>query len=853
MILLSPLSPALSVGVLVALVASPLSAQTLRDIPMSAPEFVEIIGQRELRGVLVARPLQLADASAYGLSITELNDRARLANELLSQYELTRYQHRTDETYFAVPVGSDEQRIANSLLSTGAFQYVEPDWTLYPVACPNDSNFGSQWHHAAGLMDSCAGWDVGTGDPSVVVAICDTGLRVTHEDIQLHRREGYNSVDGLWENSGGDISAVHPHGTMTTGCAAANGDNGVGIAGVGWNLGHRMMRVSNDSSGGSSIGALTDAAMTAVDAGDRVASVSYSGVTSAGVETAGQYCRNNNALLVWAAGNDSANLGGSRDDSVIVVGATDINDALASFSAFGSFVDLVAPGVSVYTMNAGSNSDYANVSGTSFSCPLTAGLCGLIWSVNPSLTPQEVEDFLRQGCDDLGGAGADNTFGYGRIDVASSVALANSPIHVTFPNGHPDFVDPNGGTLLNVNVAAASGSAVPNSGRLHVDSGSGFQTVALTETSPGVHVGSFPAAPCGNDIDWFVDFDLSGGGMHSSPASAPANTFSAQAWVITNSFFDDLEVSVGWTGGIAGDDATTGQWTYGNPLGTAAQPEDDHTAPGSNCWFTGQGVAGGGVGDNDVDGGSTTLLSPVLDASGMNNAAISYWRWYSNSAGATPNADIFVVEISDNGGSTWSNVETVGPTGAGTSGGWIQHSFQVSSIVGATNNIQLRFIASDLGSGSIIEAAIDDIAVDDYTCGSGCPPIMNYCQAAPNSVGSGATMSTTGSASVAANDLVLSASGMPATQPGLFYFGDMQVQLAFGNGFRCVGGTTVRLGVNGSDVSGNASKALDLTSLPGGALIQAGDTVNMQYWYRDPAGGGASFNLSDAVTATFCP
>src|SRR5690606_37789233 len=140
--------------------------------------------------------------------------------------------------------------------------------------------------------------------------------------------------------------------------------------------------------------------------------------------------------------------------------------------------------------------------------------------------------------------------------------------------------------------------------------------------------------------------------------------------------FNDFEgaTNEGWAAGAPGDNASTGIWERGNPNGTSAQPEDDHTPPpGVKCWFTGQGTPGGSVGENDVDGGTTTLLSPVFAAAGLTTAEISYWRWYSNDEGASPNNDVFVVGISNNGGSNWVTVETVGPTGPQASGGWFQH------------------------------------------------------------------------------------------------------------------------------------------------------------------------------------
>ena len=94
-------------------------------------------------------------------------------------------------------------------------------------------------------------------------------------------------------------------------------------------------------------------------------------------------------------------------------------------------------------------------------------------------------------------------------------------------------------------------------------------------------------------------------------------------------------------------------------------------------WFTGQGSNGGSVGENDVDGGRTTLVTDVIDMSTLTDPQLSYWRWFSNDQGASPNADVFRIQISNNGGSTWSALETVGPSGSGTAGGWIEIQFRV--------------------------------------------------------------------------------------------------------------------------------------------------------------------------------
>jgi hypothetical protein len=310
-----------------------------------------------------------------------------------------------------------------------------------------------------------------------------------------------------------------------------------------------------------------------------------------------------------------------------------------------------------------------------------------------------------------------------------------------------------------------------------------------------------------------------------------------------------MEAGAGWTGGMSGDTATTGQWTRGNPIGTDAQPENDHSPSGSNCWFTGQGSNGGSLGENDVDGGYTTLLSPVMDLSSAVDPVMSYWRWYSNSSGASPNADIFEVHASADGGSTWTLVELVGPTDSESNGGWYQNSFKVSDYVSLTDSVRMSFRASDLDSGSIVEAAVDDLEVVDIicqTCGG-----SNYCAISPNSVGGGAAITSNNQASISANGFSLSCSGAIPNQFGIFYFGPNQVSTPFGHGLRCIGGQTRRLPVQQADFFGDASYTLDFTSAPA-SDITVDSTWNFQFWYRDPAAGSPTFNLSDGLEVLFC-
>lgn len=478
-----------------ALSASLLSPSLAAQSPAVPPlqTYEEIAGQREFSGWMIARPVQVADLETRGYSRSQAEVLHTAGHLMMDGYLVDEFVTVTDEYIFRVPAGSSENLVARELMSTGAFQYVEPDWTVYPIGVPNDSLYNSQWHHAANIMQSADAWDIHTGNPGTGVAFCDTGIRTTHEDFQAHRLEGYNAVDRVWESNGGNIGAVHPHGTMVTGCGAANGNNGVGISGVGWNLSHRMMRVSNSSGGGASLSNLQHAARTAVEAGDKVASVSYSGVDSSSNLTTASYVKSIGGLVVWAAGNDGRNLTfGNRDnDDLIVAGATTSSDSRSSFSAYGQFVDVMAPGSSVLTADSGNDSDYAYVSGTSFACPLTAGLCGLIWSADPSLTPDEVEDILKQGADDLGSAGIDNTYGYGRINSYGSLSLlgggttpptadfAGTPVSGTAPL-EVSFIDNSSGDPTSYAWDFGDGNTSNAANPSHTYTAAGVYTVSLT-------------------------------------------------------------------------------------------------------------------------------------------------------------------------------------------------------------------------------------------------------------------------------------------------------------------------------------------------------------------------------------
>ena len=289
------------------------------------------------------------------------------------------------------------------------------------------------------------------------------------------------------------------------------------------------------------------------------------------------------------------------------------------------------------------------------------------------------------------------------------------PVIIQFPNGVPTSLDPNGGESFEVEVTGNLVGVAPGTGRLHYNDGTGFVSVPMNVVDSDTYNAVFPQT-CGL-VSFYVSVETTAGDTVTNPPNAPAESLTAlTANPINLIFVDTFDTDLG--GYSVTGNATDGQWQRGIPNnGDRGDPANDAEATGSGfCYVTDNDNAGD---DNtDVDGGSTTLTSPVLDATEgeAGQALLSYYRWYSNDFGNAPNADIFEVEISNNGGATWVDLETVGPDGPEVVGGWIFKQFRVSDFVTPNDNIRVRFTASDLGDGSVVEAGIDRLEINIVDC-----------------------------------------------------------------------------------------------------------------------------------------
>ncbi|MEI8283219.1 MAG: S8 family serine peptidase, partial [Armatimonadota bacterium] len=359
-------------------------------------QFTSKKGIQEFTGQMIARPLQTDDMLGKNWSLAAmLGQKTRIQDRF--KLNTVRYHPETDEYVLKVPAGKDESTYATELLNTGDFQYVTPNWRLFPINTPNDPLYSQQWHHA--VIKSPQAWNSWTGSNSFQVSFIDTGILKTHEDLSNLLLPGYNSVDRKTEAEGGDINDINGHGTHVAGCGAAAGNNGKGVSGVGWNFGIRFVRTSNDPSGGASLDDIMSGARWAVDHGSKTMSASYSGVDAPEVGVTGTYVKSKGGLFLYAAGNDNRDLSGFTYADTIVVGASDESDGKAGFSAYGKGVALFAPGTNILSTTF--DGGYGRKSGTSMATPVCNGALATIWSVNPTLTPDEAQQILYTTCDTI--------------------------------------------------------------------------------------------------------------------------------------------------------------------------------------------------------------------------------------------------------------------------------------------------------------------------------------------------------------------------------------------------------------------------------------------------------------------
>ncbi len=287
---------------------------------------------------------------------------------------------------------------------------------------------------------------------------------------------------------------------------------------------------------------------------------------------------------------------------------------------------------------------------------------------------------------------------------------------IDFSNGVPTSI-PAGATFdVGIRTTDLNGAPDPASGQLFssVD-GAPFTASPLLELGPNTFAGTLPAMACGSTVDWYVSLDAIGGGAVTAPSGAPQATNSTVA--VTGAtltvFEDQFQTTVAGWSIVDSSGLTSGTWERGVPVGGGTRGDPPTAYGGSGACYLTENVAG----NSDVDNGSTTLISPIIDLSAYGAATLSFAFWYDNDFGGNPNQDTFDIAVSNNGGAQWTLLESYNAS----INSWVTRSFSLGQHVSLTSQMRVRFIASDpAGAGSVVEAGVDAFKID--VCVPGPPP-----------------------------------------------------------------------------------------------------------------------------------
>ena len=350
-----------------------------------------------------------------------------------------------------VPNDMDIEEFVANLKSTGDYELVKYNVIGEIGVSSNDTGASNQWH--LGAINMFSTWNITTGSPTIKVAVIDGGFDCAHEDIG-YGNDNYRNIDPTLGYDYYQMSSTsmtkRDHGTQVAGIISAKTNNGTGIAGVAGGFGTSGVTIlpfciTDGTLLGVNFGYLDDAICSAVNNGAKVINMSLGSDDTnlshyVDVVDAIDYAYSQGVTLVSITHNrnDSYVWFPACYSKVIAVGAMNQNYQRSSFSNYGYGIDLVAPGEDIYSTKTNNGYDYDL--GTSFAAPQVAGVAALMLSVNPTLTPSQIQSKLRSTCTKLSGytyTNGWNTYvGYGLLNAYAAVCSALSAGDIV----GPDFI-----------------------------------------------------------------------------------------------------------------------------------------------------------------------------------------------------------------------------------------------------------------------------------------------------------------------------------------------------------------------------------------------------------------------------
>ncbi|XXM71151.1 S8 family peptidase [Lysinibacillus sphaericus] len=315
------------------------------------------------------------------------------------------------ESPFKVLKVGNVEAVVKALNNNPNVEYAEPNYKMSATWTPNDTYYQGYQYGPQNTYTNYA-WDYTRGSSGQEIAVLDTGVDYNHPDLDGKTIRGYDFVDNDYYPM--DLNG---HGTHVAGTAAAETNNGTGVAGMAPNTKILAVRVL-DANGSGSLADIADGIRYAADQGAEVINMSLGcDCSTPTLESAVNYAWNKGSVIVAAAGNDgvSTTFEPASYANVIAVGAVDSYDRRASFSNYGTWVDVTAPGVDIASTVP--NNGYAYMSGTSMASPHVAGLAGLLASQGRSNV--QIRQAIEQTADPISGTGS--YFEHGRINSYDAV------------------------------------------------------------------------------------------------------------------------------------------------------------------------------------------------------------------------------------------------------------------------------------------------------------------------------------------------------------------------------------------------------------------------------------------------